>query len=91
MDNLDLKPEALESAAEIIEGYCSRQKSIMLKYLSETSALSSEWTDDETMGKLIAEIGQLTRSVEDVMDEILSIYPNYFRNKAQAIRSRPKL
>lgn len=90
MDNLDLSPEALDTTAGIIEGYCNKQKSIMQKYLSETSSLSSEWTDDQTLGKLLEEIKQIKSSVESVMEEILSAYPNYFRNKANIIRNRPR-
>ena len=90
MDILDLNPEVLESTASIIEGYCNRQKAIMADYLGNTSSLSSDWTDDQTLGPLLEEIKQMKSSVEGIMDEILSIYPNYFRGKAEQIRNRPK-
>ena len=90
MDVLDLNPEVLEAIASIVEGYCNRQKSIMSDYMSKTSSLSGEWTDDQTLGPLLEEINQMKSAVEGVMDEILSIYPNYFRGKAEQIRNRPK-
>ncbi len=90
MDVLDLNPEVLEAIASIVEGYCNRQKSIMSDYMSKTSFLSGEWTDDQTLGPLLEEINQMKSAVEGVMDEILSIYPNYFRGKAEQIRNRPK-
>ncbi|MDE6435209.1 MAG: hypothetical protein K2L07_13375 [Lachnospiraceae bacterium] len=90
MDILDLNPEVLESTASIIEGYCNRQKSIMADYLSSTASLSSDWTDDQTLGSMLEEIKQMKNAVEGVMDEILTAYPNYFRSKAEQIRNRPK-
>ncbi len=91
MDNLELDPAVLETTATVIEGYCNRQKSIMDDYLSSITSLSSEWQDDETLGPLIEEIRRMKTSVINVMDEIMAIYPNYFRNKAAQIGSRPKL
>lgn len=91
MDILDINPEVLESTASIIEGYCNKQKSIMDGYLSETSSLSSDWADDQTLGPLLEEIKQMKNSVEGVMDQILSTYPAYFRGKAEQIRNRPKM
>lgn len=90
MDILELNPDVLESTANIVEAYCHRQKSIMIDYLNNTYALSSEWTDDQTLGPMIQEIRQMKSAVESVMDEILSVYPNYFRSKAEQIRNRPK-
>lgn len=91
MDNLDLNPEALESTASIVEGYCNKQKAIMDGYLGQTSSLSSDWTDDQTLGPLLEEIKQMKNSVERIMNEILSTYPKYFRGKAEQIRNRPKM
>jgi len=90
MDILDLDPEVLDATASVIEGYCNRQKSIMDEYLSNTSSLSSEWTDDKTLGPLLEEIKTLKNSVVTLMDEIKSKYPAYFRGKAEVIRNRPK-
>lgn len=90
MEILDLNPDVLESTASIIVEYCNTQKNIMAEYMGNTSALSSEWTDDQTLGPLLEEIKQMREAVEDIMDEILSIYPKYFRNKAEQIRNRPK-
>ena len=89
MDKLVLSPEVLDAVASIVEGYCNKQKSIMDAYLSQTAALSSEWTDNRTMGTMLEEIRILKRKVEDVMDEIKGTYPREFRDKASQIRSRP--
>ena len=42
------------------------------------------------MGTLLAEIKRLRDKVTNVMDQIRSAYPGYFRSKAEQIRSRPK-
>lgn len=91
MDILDLDPAVLESTATIVEGYCHRQKSIMDDYLNSTSSLSSEWTDDQTLGPLLEEIRRMKNIVTTLMDEISATYPRYFRDKAEQIRNRPKL
>lgn len=91
MDILDLDPAVLESTATIVEGYCNRQKSIMDEYLSSTSSLSSEWTDDQTLGQLLEGIKRMKSSVTTIMDEIRATYPKYFRDKAEQIRNRPKM
>ena len=91
MNALDINPEVLEQTAKIIESYCQNQKNIMRDYLRKISSLSSEWTDDVTLGSLIREITQLEKSVNDIMNEILESYPNFFRKKAEQIRNRPKL
>ena len=91
MDVLDLDPVVLESTATIVEGYCNRQKSIMDDYLRNTSSLSSEWTDDQTLGPLLEEIKRMKSSVTNIMDEIRATYPKYFRDKAEQIRNRPKM
>lgn len=90
MDILDLNPEVLESTASIIESYCNRQKGIMSDYVHDVSALSGDWSDDRTLGPLLEEISQMERTVESIMDEIVTTYPSYFRNKAEHIRNRPK-
>lgn len=90
MDVLDLDPAVLEATASIIEGYCAKQQSIMDNYLSSTSALSGEWTDDQTLGTLLAEIKRMRDEVTNIMDQIKAAYPKYFRSKAEQIRSRPK-
>ena len=67
MDVLDLDPAVLESTAAIVEGYCNRQKSIMDDYLSSTSSLSSDWTDDQTLGPLLEEIKRMKNNVTTLM------------------------
>ncbi len=90
MDILDLDPEVLDVTASIVEGYCDRQASIMNEYVSNTSALSSEWTDDQTFGLLLDEVKRLKDSVVTLMEEIRGKYPQYFRERANYIRNRPK-
>ena len=90
-DILDIDPQVLEDTAIIIEGYCNKQKSIMEEYLSNISALSADWTDDKTLGPLLEEIKALKNSTTSVMDEIMSKYPAYFRQKAELIKSRPTI
>ena len=91
MDILELNPDVLDAVANIVEGYCSKQKSIMDTYLGNTAALSAEWTDDQTLGTMLEEIKHLKSNVEAVMDEIRATYPAYFRDRANYIRSRPKM
>lgn len=90
MDILDLDPAVLDSIASIIEGYCSKQESIMDDYLVGTYSLSSEWSDDQTFGSMLEEIRKLRTSVVDLMNEIKATYPKYFREKAEQIRNIPK-
>lgn len=90
MDVFDLDPVALETTASIIEGYCTKQREIMADYVSHISALSSDWDDDVTMGTLLSEITQMRSSVENLMNEICTTYPSFFRAKAEVIKSRPK-
>ncbi len=87
-ENLEIDPEVLDTIAVIVEGYCSSQEGIMDDYLSRTSSLVSEWTDDQTFGSMLGEINSLRRSVVDLMDEIRTTYPKYFRAKAERIRNR---
>ena len=91
MDIFDLNPEVLDTTAAIIEGYCGKQREIMQDYLSNVSSLTTEWDDDKTMGGLLQEIRQMKQSVEALMDDIRSVYPDFFRRKAEQIRRRPKL
>lgn len=91
MDILDIDPTVLESTATIIEGYCENQINIMNSYLAKTSALSSDWTDNQTLGSLINEIKSINSNVISVMDEIRIFYPMYFRDKAKQMEKRPKM
>ena len=91
MDELKLDPQVLETTADLIVRYCFKQKSIMDEYLRQISILQSEWDDDQTFGKVIQEIRQLEKSVNDIMDMIRLKYPEYFKQLAENIRQRPKL
>lgn len=91
MDELKLDPQVLENTASLIIIYCQKQKLIMDEYLRQISRLQSEWDDDQTFGKVIQEIRQLEKSVNDIMDMIRYKYPEYFIQLAQNIRQRPKL
>ena len=91
MDELKLDPQVLENTASLIIIYCQKQKLIMDEYLRQISRLQGEWDDDQTIGKIIQEIRQLEKSVNDIMDMIRYKYPEYFKQLAQNIRQRPKL
>lgn len=91
MDELKLDPQVLENTASLIIIYCQKQKLIMDEYLRQISRLQGEWDDDQTFGKVIQEIRQLEKSVNDIMDMIRYKYPEYFKQLAQNIRQRPKL
>ena len=90
MDILELDPEVLDTTADIIEGYCDKQASLMEEYVSKINGLSSEWSDDETFGSLLAEVKRLQGGINDLMEQIRDGYPDYFRGRAEYIRNRPK-
>lgn len=90
MDILELDPEVLDVTASIVEGYCDKQTSIMDSFLSNTFALNSEWSDDQTFGTLLEEVRRLRDTVLTLMHEIRATYPQYFRERATFIRQRPK-
>lgn len=89
-DDLVLDDKALEEIANIVVQYCSTQRGIIRDYLQKMNGLSSEWQDDETMGKVLNEVRMLSNSVERIMDTVQFKYPQYFRERAALIRSRPK-
>ena len=89
MDALKLDPQVLEDTAAQITNYCVIQNQVMDDYLSRMSSLQNEWTDDQTIGPLLEEIRLLKSSIINLMNEIHTIYPNYFREKAEQIRRRP--
>ena len=91
MSVLDLDPNVLESTATIIEEYCRRQAAIMDDYLANASSLSYDWTDDKTLGTMLEEIKVLRNRVMDVMNDIRTVYPRFFREKAELIRQRPSM
>ena len=91
MDILQLDPEALREVARSIKEYCAIQKDLIDGYLSQVSSLSGEWSDDETMGKLIEHISMLSNRVNSLMEQILSVYPSYFEERADYINSRPTI
>ena len=91
MDILELDPEVLDTTADIIEGYCDKQSSVMDQYVSNIMSLNSEWSDDTTFGSLLEEVKALQSGINELMGEIRKAYPGYFRSKAEYIRSRPKL
>ena len=63
MENLETSPEALESAANIVDAYCRTQKSVMDTYLRNATSMQSEWVDDKTLGSLLEEIRHLNTIV----------------------------
>ena len=86
---LDLDAESLFSLADIIDGYCAKQREIINVYYAQIMALESEWRDDETFGGIANEVVKLRTELTKVLDEIYYTYPKYFRQKAQSILERP--
>ena len=91
MDNLILDANKLREIATKIRIYCVFQKETIDEYLSKVSNMSSEWSDDETMGKLLEHIYALRNQVIGVMEEIINTYPKYFEERAKVIDSRPTM
>lgn len=89
-DDMTLDDAALEEVANMIVFYCNSQRGIIRDYLQKMNSLSSEWRDDETMGKVLNEVQVLAKSVERIMDTVQFKYPQYFRERAAQIRARPK-
>lgn len=90
MDILKFDDKVLDTTADIIEGYCDKQSSVIDEYVSKMNGLSSEWSDDETFGSLLEEVKSLQSGINDLMEQIRGSYPAYFRDKAEYIRNRPK-
>ena len=88
MDRLIADKEVLEATADIIERYCKKQTTVMDEYLDNISALASVWQDDKTFGSLIQEVRFLKNNVAQIMDEIITTYPKYFRTKAIELDNR---
>ena len=91
MDDLSLDPMVLEKTAIIIERYCSLQINIIDQYSQKMAMLSNDWTDDQTLGTLLEEVNKMKLRITSLMEEICQFYPNYFNQKAEQIRNRPKL
>lgn len=89
MDELILDPNSLYAIADVICGYCARQKELLDAYYSQIMTLESEWRDDETFGSIAQEINILKNNAIIALDEINETYPKYFREKAQQILARP--
>ena len=89
-DEIILDDRALDDIANFIVAYCNTQKGIMDDYKKKMNSLSSEWRDDETIGKVLQEINTLTNSVDKIMEAIRYKYPQYFKKQAEMIRARTK-
>lgn len=89
MDNLTLDAETLFAIADVIDGYCAKQRETVNVYYAQIMALESEWRDDETFGGIAEEIRALKNKAVEALDEIYNTYPKYFRNKAREIMERP--
>ena len=89
MEDLDLNSETLRVTADIINNYAEKQKEVMDKFLRNVSNLGGEWSDDETFYSLIQEIMKLKSDIYAKMD-VVNVYANIFRQRAEAIEQRPK-
>lgn len=89
MSNLVLNSDTLQVAADIIDAYADRQKEVMEKFVRNVSNLGGGWRDDETFCSLIREILKLESDIHIKMD-VVGVYANIFRQRAEAIERRPK-
>lgn len=89
-DIMNLNPDVLDNVADAIEKYIFLQNKIIDEYVDNMHGLQKDWDDAETIGKVLFEIRQIVKTIIDVEDEILRVYPKYFREKANEIRMRPK-
>lgn len=89
MDNFVLDADLLFQIADVIDGYCEKQREVINVYYAQIMALESEWRDDETFGSLVEELNSLKIQALALVEEIYEIYPKYFRKRAQQILERP--
>lgn len=89
MDELVLDAESLFNIADIIDGYCAKQREVVNVYHAQIMALESEWRDDETFGTMVQELNALKTQAIAILDEVYETYPKYFRKRAQQILERP--
>ena len=87
-DDLVLDDNALEEIATFLVLYCNQQQVTINEYMQKMNSLSSDWQDDETIGKVLQEVRILNNNLEKIMSIIRYKYPQYFRKKAQEIRNR---
>ena len=89
MDDLVLDAESLFNIADVIDGYCAKQREVVNVYYAQIMALESEWRDDETFGSMVEELTSLRNKAIAAIEEVYEVYPKYFRNRAQQILDRP--
>lgn len=89
MDDLVLDADSLFNIADIIDGYCAKQREVVSVYHAQIMALESEWRDDETFGTMVQELNALKTQAIAILDEVYETYPKYFRKRAQQILERP--
>lgn len=89
MDDLVLNAESLFNIADIIDGYCAKQREVVNVYHAQIMALEAEWRDDETFGTMVQELNALKTQAITILDEVYETYPKYFRKRAQQILERP--
>ncbi|MDE6435205.1 MAG: hypothetical protein K2L07_13355 [Lachnospiraceae bacterium] len=89
MEELVLDAETLFNIADIIDGYCAKQREVVNVYHAQIMALESEWRDDETFGTMVEELNALKMQALVILDEVYETYPKYFRKRAQKILERP--
>lgn len=89
MDDLVLDADLLYHVADVIGGYCAKQREVVNVYYAQIMALESEWRDDETFGSLVEELTDLKAKALDAIEEVYGLYPKYFRKRAQEVFERP--
>ena len=89
MNNLLLDAATLQAVADTVYHYAERQKAVIDSFLRNVSSLGGEWRDDETFCVLVDEIMKLKSAVHVKMD-VVNVYADIFRQRAEAIEQRPK-
>lgn len=89
MEDLVLDADTLFGIADVVDGYCAKQREVINVYYAQIMALESEWRDDETFGSLVEELNSLKTQALALIEEIYETYPKYFRKRAQQILERP--
>lgn len=89
MDELVLDDATLLVIADVINGYCAKQRDIVNNYYAKIITLDSDWQDDDTFSSLVGEIALLKSQAIETVDLINDVYPKYFRARAQHISDRP--
>ena len=88
---LKLDPEVLRTIATVIEKFIEVENGLMVDYYQMITKVQEEWDDPETIGQVLEKIEQLIIKMNSISEEIINIYPRFFREKADFIDSRREI